>query len=305
MRIKLVIVGLVSQLLPVLSLLDSHLEDSIQEDSVLEDSTKEFSLQEDSPHGFSLLEDHLRPYVDNGGWRTYPGDLVVHPGPCNIAIRDSSLSQPEFLSEFSTSRPLVVRDAADNDVFRALAGRRRLLSDYGHTTVTLSAANTHSYEKRAVTFREYCTKYTGPQRLDTPANETFYMFGDHDYVEWADLLAEYSPPPYTLPGHRPAYSFGVAGPGSGVPFHFHGPGWAEAVHGRKRWFLAPPEHRPEFHPNKTTLQWFLEDYDRVKEQVHLHECTIRPGEAIFFPDGWWHATLNIDTAVFISTFLSP
>ena len=35
---------------------------------------------------------------------------------------------------------------------------RRLLSDYGHTTVTLSAANTHSYEKREVTFSEYCHK---------------------------------------------------------------------------------------------------------------------------------------------------
>ena len=40
-------------------------------------------------------------------------------------------------------------------------------------------------------------------------------------------------------------------------------------------------------------------------QVELLECTIRPGEAIYFPHGWWHATLNIDTAVFISTFLSP
>ena len=79
MRIKLVIVGVVSQLLQVLSLLDSHLGDS-----PIEDSPQEFSLLEDSPHGFSLLEDHLRPYVDNGGWRTYPGDLMVHP-VCSLA----------------------------------------------------------------------------------------------------------------------------------------------------------------------------------------------------------------------------
>ena len=48
------------------------------------------------------------------------------------------------------------------------------------------------------------------------------MFGDNDYEEWADFLQEYSPPPYSLPGHTPALSFGVAGPGSGVPFHTHG-----------------------------------------------------------------------------------
>ena len=47
-------------------------------------------------------------------------------------------------------------------------------------------------------------------------------FGDNDYEEWSDFLQEYSPPPYNLPGHTPALSFGVAGPGSGVPFHTHG-----------------------------------------------------------------------------------
>ena len=77
MQIKLVIVGVLSQLLKVLSLLDSHLGNSL-----LEDSPNEFSVLEDSPNGFSLAEDHLRPYVDNGGWRTYPGDLVVHPVCC-------------------------------------------------------------------------------------------------------------------------------------------------------------------------------------------------------------------------------
>ena len=59
-------------------------------------------------------------------------------------------------------------------------------------------------------------------KFTTVFPETFYMFGDNDYEEWADFLQEYSPPPYSLPGHTPALSFGVAGPGSGVPFHTHG-----------------------------------------------------------------------------------
>lgn len=166
----------------------------------------------------------------------------------------------------------------------------------------------------------------GPQRLDTKANgavtrkkirrkiilkisgkraETFYFFGDNDVAEWADLLDEYRQPPLRLPGHMAALSFGAAGAGTGVPFHFHGPGFAEAVYGRKRWFLTHPDAKPEFHPNKTTLQWFVEDYPLVREEVDILECTIRPGEAIYFPDKWWHATLNLDTSVFISTFLSP
>ena len=97
--------------------------------------------------------------------------------------------------------------------------------------------------------------------------ETFYMFGDNNHDEWSDFLTEYTPPPFTLPRHLPALSFGVAGPGSGVPFHFHGPGFGETVYGRKRWFLTQPGDQPEFHPNKTTLQWFLQDYQKVKNEV--------------------------------------
>merc|ERR1712105_365189 len=88
----------------------------------------------------------------------------------------------------------------------------------------------------------------------------------------------------------PALSFGVAGSGSGVPFHTHGPGFSETVYGRKRWFLTAPEEQPLFHPNRTTLQWLLEDYQTVKQESKLYECTLRPGEAIYFPHGWWHAT---------------
>ena len=96
--------------------------------------------------------------------------------------------------------------------------------------------------------------------------------------EWKDILDEYKIPPYSLPLHTHALSFGLAGPGTGVPFHFHGPGFAEAIYGRKRWFLTQPDVKPDFHPNKTTLQWFLEDYDKQKESTYFYECTLKPGE---------------------------
>ena len=96
--------------------------------------------------------------------------------------------------------------------------------------------------------------------------------------EWSSFFKEYKLPSLTLPGHFPALSFGLAGPGTGVPFHFHGPGFAETIYGRKRWFLTPPDVKPEFHPNKTTLQWFYEDYPRIRENIFMYECTLKPGE---------------------------
>ena len=34
------------------------------------------------------------------------------------------------------------------------------------------------------------------------------------------------------------------------------------------------------------------------------ECTVREGEAVYFPDQWWHATLNLDETVFMSSFVN-
>ena len=31
---------------------------------------------------------------------------------------------------------------------------------------------------------------------------------------------------------------------------------------------------------------------------------VRAGDALFIPDGWWHATLNLDESAFISSFVN-
>jgi hypothetical protein len=52
-------------------------------------------------------------------------------------------------------------------------------------------------------------------------------------------------------------SFGLGGDQSGVPFHYHGPGWSETLHGLKRWFVQPNGVRPQFDPDRSTLQWYI------------------------------------------------
>ena len=48
--------------------------------------------------------------------------------------------------------------------------RSNLISTYGDTTVTLSSANSYSYEKVKISFSQYCEDYTGPQNLQTLGN---------------------------------------------------------------------------------------------------------------------------------------
>ncbi|XP_021267102.1 jmjC domain-containing protein 8 isoform X2 [Numida meleagris] len=154
-----------------------------------------------------------------------------------------------------------------------------------------------------VPFQEYVERLLKPQDPAALGSDTLYFFGDNNFTEWGSLFQHYVPPPFRIPGTSGAYSFGIAGSGSGVPFHWHGPGYSEVIFGRKRWFLYPPDKTPHFHPNETTLAWLQHTYPTLPPAERPLECTIRPGEVLYFPDRWWHATLNLDTSVFISTFL--
>ncbi|XP_069124671.1 jmjC domain-containing protein 8-like [Argopecten irradians] len=242
--------------------------------------------------------------VDNGGWFTDKKAMIATPGPCTVDIRDDSITQEEFLESYAFSKPLIIRRRGnENYNFLKSCRKKKMLEKYGSKKIRLSSANTHSYQKVDVSLKYYVEQVMRPQTLQMLGNETFYWFGDNNYTEWKDLFDLYSAPTYNLPGMTGVYSFGLAGAGTGVPFHFHGPGFGEVIFGRKRWFLTPPDKMPNFHPNRTTLQWLIEDLPKLSPEDHPLECTIGPGEIIYFPNRWWHGTLNIDTSVFISTFL--
>uniref|UniRef100_A0A3Q2TVI6 Jumonji domain containing 8 n=1 Tax=Fundulus heteroclitus TaxID=8078 RepID=A0A3Q2TVI6_FUNHE len=241
---------------------------------------------------------------DGGGWSQPADPSLQEEGVCTIdVLHASELSHQQFIDRYAFSRPVVLRGLTDNTNFQLLCSKSSLLEKFGSLKVRLSTANTHSYRKVDVLFQQYVDELLRPQARDALGSETLYFFGDNNFTEWQNLFDRYRPPPYVLPDTTGAYSFGIAGPGTGVPFHWHGPGYSEVIYGRKRWFLYPPGKEPHFHPNRTTLSWLRETYPYLPEEEAPLECTIRPGEVLFFPDRWWHATLNLDTSVFISTFL--
>ncbi|XP_019504122.1 PREDICTED: jmjC domain-containing protein 8 isoform X1 [Hipposideros armiger] len=242
-------------------------------------------------------------------WRATEGGerrRVAGAGPRFRAARnaDRLYLQAAARARYAFSRPVILQGLTDNSRFRALCSRERLLASFGDNVVRLSTANTYSYQKVDIPFQEYVEQLLHPQDPTSLGNDTLYFFGDNNFTEWASLFRHYSPPTFGLLGTTPAYSFGIAGAGTGVPFHWHGPGFSEVIYGRKRWFLYPPEKTPKFHPNKTTLSWLRDMYPALTPSAQPLECTIQPGEVLYFPDRWWHATLNLDTSVFISTFLS-
>ena len=83
---------------------------------------------------------------------------------------------------------------------------------------------------------DYILKAMAKQGKNPHGNESVYFFGDNYVGGWEVLLGQHAAPPFAR-GNM-ARSFGVGGVNSGVPFHFHGPGYAEVFHGRKRWCVC-------------------------------------------------------------------
>lgn len=238
------------------------------------------------------------------GWDIYDNGNKsgLDEGNCNIK-KVQYISNEEFLFEYAFEKPVIFVNVTDNTDFQKLCTRNALMEKYGNNTITISTANTHSYRKVQMTLEQYLSNDMKPQPLDKLGKDTLYFFGNNNYSEWDDLFSSYLQPPFSLPGKTAVYSFGIAGPGTGVPFHFHGPGFAEVVHGAKRWFLYPPGEPPVFDPDENIFSWVLHKYPTLKSDERPFECTIKPTEILYFPDKWWHATLNLKSSVFISTFL--
>lgn len=223
---------------------------------------------------------------------------------CNIE-RVPLLSVANFRRLYKRTAPVVFTMPEDtNAAFRERTSLESLLNGpWASLTVTLSSANSYSHDKVTSTMAEYL-RSTGLLRweVDSLANETFTLFGDHYSKEWDEFLS-----PYVMPVDSAAddgiLSFGVAGARSGVSFHTHGAAISETLHGRKRWFLTPPDEPPQFNGDESQLQWLNWHLPHLPAEARPLQCTVSPGEAIYIPGEWHHATFNLDPYnAFVSTF---
>lgn len=94
--------------------------------------------------------------------------------------------------------------------------------------------------------------------------------------------------------------------GAGVPFHFHGPAWNELVYGKKRWFMYPLEQTPAGGYNELRDQssWFDTNYN-LSLETHQppYECMQYPGDIVYVPEGFYHATVNCGQSVAVAALV--
>lgn len=246
---------------------------------------------------------------DQFGWvPASDGDLrLLDSSRCDIErVNAADLSADAFFSDFNERKPVILRfDDAFQATFRRATSRAVLEHCFGNHVITLSTANKDSYTKYESTVSDYLEHEMVPQDPNRSGVDTKYHFGDHRHAsEWGNLMRHYRQPSLYI--RTPvALSFGFAGSGTGVPFHTHGHVFAEPIHGSKRWFLAAPTATPRFHGNQSVFRWLadvLPTYDD-RERSEILECVVRPGEMLYLPGKWHHATLNIGESVFMSAFV--
>eukprot|EP00038_Savillea_parva_P025495 m.47944 g.47944 ORF g.47944 m.47944 type:complete len:351 (+) comp6942_c0_seq2:151-1203(+) len=248
--------------------------------------------------------------LNSGGWRLPPRHhRTLDAGTvCNM----NRLAHASWLQRmddtdgrYEPHEPVIITMPVMRQArFRDICHRTELLRRFGHKNVTLASANSHSYDKRSVLFETYVNSMLEPMDLSAVARDTFYLFGDNDYNDWVNFTDHYARPVWGYPDRDPFFSFGVGGSGSGVPFHTHGAVFAEVLWGRKRWFATSPDNRPNFSPHNTSLDWVTNVLPHTdRSSIGLLDCTLGPGEILWLPAQWWHATLNIGDTVFMSTFV--
>jgi hypothetical protein len=230
---------------------------------------------------------------------------------CNIErIPMGQLSEAQFAQHYRNVPFVLVGPSDRQAVLQRATQRAALLQRMADVSVTLSSSNTYSYDKRQASMRGYLDEIRADSLArDADAaeqrrsNETWYLFGNTDPVLWTPLLDLYVLPPFVDTERRDAVSlsFGIGADASGVQMHVHGPVWAETLHGRKRWILAEPSAKPRFDPDRRSTDWIGDAAQRA--ELSALDCTLSPGELLWIPDAWWHATINLGETVFISAFV--
>lgn len=216
--------------------------------------------------------------------------------PCNIDILTAEEYQKEFPDgkiPLFYDKPIVLRNPEANRVFQDLSSRDKVTDLFEEATVQLPHADLFSFATNNVTVEDYINS---PETSSwEEASRKLYM------LTYIKDFSQYNPPP--TQADIADSRLGIGALGSGAQWHSHGPGFCEALWGRKHWLLVEPAQQPVYDRKRPSRHWYEYMYANYSGPSKLWECTIHPGDAIYFPNKWWHTTVNLDMyTAFVSQF---
>jgi len=195
------------------------------------------------------------------------------------------------------SRPWVLRGLTDD--WPALAWAHdpsELLARYGHVNIKPRACETLQFfgsPGPAASATKTLAEYFSDRGSDNAPAPTTVLF-ENAFHKVSRLLVRdraYTVPSLLRDVHaNPVFSGARAG--TGVGFHAHEEAWLAQLVGRKLWWLCAPgvgSKRPAV--SRPPWQYLRED---CQPEGPVHFCVAMPGDIVFVPSRWWHATWNPD-----------
>ncbi len=257
-----------------------------------------------------------------GGWRLDSRSAELVYNGCAIdVVPAASLTEAFFMSHYANRKPVLIRGLADEWPAKkdGAWSKDKLLSrsvnmpvNVGQSSTIVSQGAGETEEKSLQQFINEMSEIISDEDDDLRSHEPKDVSFDVSFFyKNLELLEDFSNPDIfeqfcnkeTDMSGESWLIFSLGSSRSGLPFHVHGQTWLGLVFGQKRWFLYPPgsglspsmQREMGWHPlmNTITFMDLILSKRSGGDGDSPLQCTQLPGDVMYLPAGYKHATLNI------------
>lgn len=257
------------------------------------------------------------PIDDYGGWNVVVVDddvAAAATANCSIPV-ERNLTVEKLRYYMAAELPVLARQGYNPSTYprlRRLLSKETLRDTFGAMPVKVGAVPYQGTQ--SITMREFIDHLdagdddrddkqlasSAPDYLfeSLPVGHPLRNLIEQHYPEWAGP---------SVPQERQV-QLAIGGKRTGAPPHYHKAAVNTLFYGRKKWFFMPPTST--VYTSQSAQEWLSSRHEhrakREEDGKTILECVQQPGDLIFVPDFWGHATLNLEPSVAVaSEFMTP
>ncbi len=257
-----------------------------------------------------------------GGWQLNSRSAELVYDGCDIdVVPVASFTRERFMSDYANRKPVLVRGLANEwpAIKDGAWSKEKFLSSSVNMSVNVGQPSTIVAAGGGRTGKKSLRDFI--HEMDESSNSDGDDLRHHDdpkdvsfdvrfFYENPELIKDFSNPDIfqqfcnkeAIKTGEAWLIFSLGSSRSGLQFHVHGPTWLGLVFGQKRWFLYPPGsglssnaayHEAGWHPLMNMITFVDSILSKLGHGAGPLQCTQLPGDIIYLPAGYKHATLNI------------